>query len=83
MDATLVQHSNVPAPAVETTRMPLSVDAWSVIDRIQKETAEQHQRYMDVMTQSHQAFLDMSAQMMAEIVGDHASVVQAPRSGAE
>ncbi|MGQ9408336.1 beta-ketoacyl synthase N-terminal-like domain-containing protein [Mycolicibacterium gilvum] len=58
---------------------PLSVDAWSVIDRIQKETAEQHQRYLDVMTQSHQAFLDVATQMMTEIVGGRPTGPQAPR----
>ena len=67
-------------PAVQRVDAPLSTDAWSVIDRIQKETAEQHQHYLDVMTQSHQAFLDVSAQMMAQIVGDHATVAQAPMS---
>ena len=67
-------------PAVQRVYAPLSTDAWSVIDRIQKETAEQHQHYLDVMTQSHQAFLDVSAQMMAQIVGDHATVAQAPMS---
>jgi len=68
--------TDVPAPSAEP---PLSTDAWSVIDRIQKETAEQHQRYLDVVTHSHQAFLDMSTQMMAEIVGDRAAAPQAPR----
>jgi len=67
-------------PAVQRVDAPLSTDAWSVIDRIQKETAEQHQHYLDVMTQSHQAFLDVSAQMMAQIVGDHTTVAQAPMS---
>jgi len=67
-------------PAVQRVDAPLSTDAWSVIDRIQKETAEQHEHYLDVMTQSHQAFLDVSAQMMAQIVGDHATVAQAPMS---
>ncbi|PRC41715.1 3-oxoacyl-ACP reductase, partial [Mycobacterium sp. ITM-2017-0098] len=69
---------HLPAPEVSA---PLSGDAWSVIDRIQKETADQHHRFLDVMTQSHQAFLDMSAQMLAEIVGDHSGVDQAPRNG--
>ena len=58
---------------------PLSVDAWSIIDRIQQETAKQHERYLDVVTHSHQAFLDTAAQMMAEIVGDHSAAPQAPR----
>jgi acyl transferase domain-containing protein/acyl carrier protein/NADP-dependent 3-hydroxy acid dehydrogenase YdfG len=69
---------HLPAPEVVA---PLSGDAWSVIDRIQKETAAQHHRFLDVMTQSHQAFLDMSAQMLAEIVGDHSGVAHAPRNG--
>ena len=64
----------------EVIDAPLSGDVWSIIDSIQKETAEQHQRYMDVVTQSHQAFLDMSTQMMAQIVGDPATVAQAPRA---
>ena len=58
---------------------PLSADAWSVIDRIQQETAKQHERYLDVVTHSHQAFLETAAQMMAEIVGDHSAAPQAPR----
>ena len=58
---------------------PLSADAWSIIDRIQQETAKQHERYLDVVTHSHQAFLDTAAQMMAEIVGDHSAAPQAPR----
>ncbi|MCX6483887.1 MAG: SDR family NAD(P)-dependent oxidoreductase, partial [Mycobacterium sp.] len=58
---------------------PLSADAWSVIDRIQQETAKQHERYLDVVTHSHQAFLETAAQMMAEIVGDHSATTQAPR----
>ncbi|WP_082929577.1 type I polyketide synthase, partial [Mycobacterium sp. 852013-51886_SCH5428379] len=71
-----------PAPEVHLpapTAAPLSGDAWSVIDRIQRETAEQHQRYLDVMTQSHQSFLDVAAQMMAEIVHDQSPAPQAPR----
>ncbi len=76
------------APAVEQAvevqaeviEAPLSGDVWSVIDSIQKETAEQHQRYMDVVTRSHQAFLDMSTQMMSHIVGNPAAVDQAPRT---
>ena len=59
---------------------PLSADAWSVIDRIQQETAKQHERYLDVVTHSHQAFLETAAQMMAEIVGDHSAAPQAPRA---
>ena len=54
------------------TPLSRSADAWSIIDRIQQETAQQHERYLDVMTRSHQSFLDMSARMLAEIVGDHA-----------
>jgi acyl transferase domain-containing protein len=46
----------------------LSTDAWSVIDRIQKQTAQQHERYLDTATQSNQAFLEMAAQLVAEIV---------------
>ncbi|MCX2934113.1 beta-ketoacyl synthase N-terminal-like domain-containing protein, partial [Mycobacterium sp. CVI_P3] len=64
----------------EVVEAPLSGDVWSIIDSIQKETAEQHQRYMDVVTHSHQAFLDMSTQMMAQIVGGPATVTQAPRA---
>ena len=45
----------------------LSGDAWSLIDRIQSETVQQHRHYLDVMAQSHQVFLDMSAQMLAQI----------------
>ncbi|MDG4666800.1 type I polyketide synthase [Mycobacterium sp. 236(2023)] len=63
---------HVPAPVVQAPLADLSVDAWSVIDRIQRETAEQHQRYLDVVTQSHQSFLEMSTHMMAEIVGERA-----------
>ncbi len=62
---------------VQAPRADLSVDAWSVIDRIQQETAEQHQRYLDVVTHSHQAFLDVATQMMAEIVGGRSAVPQA------
>ncbi|WP_179474881.1 type I polyketide synthase [Mycolicibacterium vinylchloridicum] len=64
----------------EVIEAPLSGDVWSIIDSIQKETAEQHQRYMDVVTQSHQAFLDMSTQMMAQIVGEPATVTHSPRA---
>ena len=63
-----------PAAHAPAAHAPDSADVWSLIDRIQKETAEQHQRYLDVLTQSHQAFLDMSAQMLADIVGDHGSI---------
>ncbi|PQE02410.1 hypothetical protein CYL16_02430 [Mycobacterium sp. EPG1] len=66
---------HVPAPSVSA---PLSTDAWSIVDRIQRETAEQHQRYLDVMTQSHQAFLDVATQMMSGIVGGPAA---APQNG--
>ncbi|WP_051660158.1 type I polyketide synthase [Mycolicibacterium aromaticivorans] len=62
----------------EVIEAPLSGDVWSVIDSIQKETAEQHQRYMDVVTRSHQAFLDMSTQMMAHVVGDPRAAAQTP-----
>ncbi|MEZ0355177.1 beta-ketoacyl synthase N-terminal-like domain-containing protein, partial [Mycobacterium sp. SA01] len=62
----------------EVIEAPLSGDVWSVIDSIQKETAEQHQRYMDVVTRSHQAFLDMSTQMMAHVVGDPKATAQTP-----
>ncbi|MCV7019288.1 beta-ketoacyl synthase N-terminal-like domain-containing protein [Mycolicibacterium aichiense] len=62
----------------EVIEAPLSGDVWSVIDSIQKETAEQHQRYMDVVTRSHQAFLDMSTQMMAHVVGDPRTTAQTP-----
>ena len=51
---------------------PLSQDAWSVIDRLQRETADQHQRYLDAVAESHQAFLGMATQMMAQIVGNGA-----------
>ncbi|ORB47953.1 type I polyketide synthase, partial [Mycolicibacterium rhodesiae] len=64
----------------EVIEAPLSGDVWSVIDSIQRETAEQHQRYMDVVTRSHQAFLDMSTQMMSHIVGNPVVVDQAPRA---
>ncbi|MEX1174717.1 MAG: beta-ketoacyl synthase N-terminal-like domain-containing protein, partial [Mycobacterium sp.] len=75
-------------PVLATTEMwvpatPLSTDAWSVIDRIQKETAEQHRRYLDTLTQGHQAFLEMSAQMMAEIVGENTDLPRAPTRTAD
>ena len=38
-----------------------------------EETAAQHERYLDVVADSHQQFLDMSTRMLAEIVGDPAS----------
>ena len=72
--------SGAPAPRTASARAaapaddaPLSMDAWSLIDRIQKETAAQHERYLDVVADSHQQFLDMSTRMLAEIVGDPAS----------
>ncbi|WP_432791857.1 SDR family NAD(P)-dependent oxidoreductase [Mycolicibacterium sp. ELW1-p] len=71
----VVQQVEVQAEVIEA---PLSGDVWSVIDSIQKETAEQHQRYMDVVTRSHQAFLDMSTQMMAHVVGDPRTTAQTP-----
>ncbi|NTY60064.1 type I polyketide synthase, partial [Mycolicibacterium sphagni] len=77
--AQVVHHQQAEVQA-EVVEAPLSGDVWSIIDSIQKETAGQHQRYMDVVTQSHQAFLDMSTQMMAQIVGDPATVAQAPRA---
>ncbi len=73
--APVVQQVEVQAEVIEA---PLSGDVWSVIDSIQKETAEQHQRYMDVVTRSHQAFLDMSTQMMAHVVGDPRTTAQTP-----
>ncbi|MBI3691780.1 MAG: hypothetical protein HY239_14300, partial [Mycolicibacterium aromaticivorans] len=73
--APVVQQVEVQAEVIEA---PLSGDVWSVIDSIQKETAEQHQRYMDVVTRSHQAFLDMSTQMMAHVVGDPRATAQTP-----
>ncbi|WP_183516089.1 type I polyketide synthase, partial [Mycolicibacterium sp. BK607] len=73
--APVVQQVEIQAEVIEA---PLSSDVWSIIDSIQKETAEQHQRYMDVVTNSHQAFLDMSTQMMAQIVGGSTTVAQAP-----
>ncbi|ORV80403.1 hypothetical protein AWC07_21340 [Mycobacterium gastri] len=66
--------------AAPPLRASLSTDALSVIDRIQQETAEKHRRYLDAVTQSHQVFLDVSAQMMAEIVGEHAVVSHVPPS---
>ncbi|BBY59783.1 type I polyketide synthase [Mycolicibacterium sarraceniae] len=74
------QQVPVQAQVAEAIAVPVSGDVWSIIDSIQKETAEQHQRYMDVVTQSHQAFLDMSTQMMAHIVGESATVAQVPRA---
>ena len=78
----ILQRIDVGAPAADAL---LSPDVWSVIDRIQKGTAERHQHYLDTMAQSHQAFLDMSAQMLAEITVDRATVPPAPmptRNGA-
>lgn len=43
-----------------------------MIDRLQKETADQHERYLDAVAESHQAFLGMATQMMAQIVGNGA-----------
>ncbi|HTM83664.1 MAG TPA: phosphopantetheine-binding protein, partial [Mycobacterium sp.] len=63
-----------PAPIAEG----LSADAWSLVDRIRQETAEQHQNYLDVMAQSHQAFLDMSVRMLADISGEHAAAESVP-----
>ncbi|SON60447.1 Mycocerosic acid synthase-like polyketide synthase [Mycobacterium simulans] len=68
-----------PTPVPQRIDIPValpSAQAWTLIDSVQKETAEQHQHYLDVMTQSHQAFLDMSAQMLAQIVGDPANAPQ-------
>ncbi|MGY4711373.1 SDR family NAD(P)-dependent oxidoreductase [Mycolicibacterium sp. CBM1] len=84
--APALQTVPAPAPALPRTSVPavtaapaeLSSDAWSVIDRIQRETAQQHERYLDAVANTHQAFLDMSAQMMAEIVGERAAVQHAP-----
>jgi acyl transferase domain-containing protein/NADP-dependent 3-hydroxy acid dehydrogenase YdfG/acyl carrier protein len=70
---------HVHAPEVQVPVAELSTDAWSVIDRIQRETAVQHQRYLDVVMQSHQSFLDMSTQMMAEIIGERAVLPQPQR----
>ena len=64
-------------PTVADVQAPLSTDAWSIIDRIQKETAQQHERYLGVVANTHKAFLEMSAQMMAEIVGEHTAAPQA------
>jgi acyl carrier protein len=44
-----------------------------------KEVSQIDERYLDVVTHSHQAFLDTAAQMMAEIVGDHSAAPQTPR----
>jgi acyl carrier protein/NADP-dependent 3-hydroxy acid dehydrogenase YdfG len=53
-------------------------EAWSVIDRIQSETVEQHRHYLDVMARSHEAFLQMSAQMMDHLIGGGPSAPLAP-----
>jgi len=58
-----------PATSAPMTSPDLSGDAWSLIDRIQSETVEQHRHYLNVMAQSHQSFLDMSTQMLAQITG--------------
>lgn len=57
-----------------------SGDVWALIDRIQGETAEQHRRYLDTMAQSHQAFLEMSSQMLAQITGAPAPAVNPTRT---
>ncbi|BBZ77010.1 hypothetical protein MANY_23470 [Mycolicibacterium anyangense] len=67
----------VGASAPAAAQAPLSTDAWSIIDRIQKETAQQHERYLGAVADTHKAFLEMSAQMMAEIVGEHSAAPQA------
>ena len=79
MAAAPLTHTQVSQPAAAsavtvatTARAPLSQDAWSVIDRLQRETADQHQRYLDAVAESHQAFLGMATQMMAQIVGNGA-----------
>lgn len=61
-------------PAVSTE---LSGDAWGLIDRIQSETVAQHRHYLDVMAKSHQSFLDMSTQMLAQVTGAPAPSVAA------
>jgi len=58
----------VSAPVAAASPVPAD-DAWGLIDRIQQETVAQHRHYLDVMAQSHQAFLDMSAQMLAQVTG--------------
>ncbi len=72
------QHHHAAEPTAAPAE-PFRADAWSIIDRLQKETAVQHQRYLNTVTQSHQAFLDMSTQMMAEIVGNHGAVSEMSR----
>lgn len=75
----LVAEEPAPTPVPQRIDIPVALpaaQAWTLINSVQKETAEQHQRYLDVMTQSHQAFLDMSAQMLAQIVGDSAIAPQ-------
>jgi len=79
------------APAAEmtppTSRAPrlvspppaaMPADAWSLVDRIRQETADQHQHYLDSMAQSHQAFLDMSVRMLAELTGQHPPAATQP-----
>lgn len=61
-----------PEPLQTTLRVDnkdLSHEGWSVIDRIQAETVAQHRHYLDVMARSHEAFLDMSTQMLNSIMG--------------
>jgi acyl transferase domain-containing protein/acyl carrier protein/NADP-dependent 3-hydroxy acid dehydrogenase YdfG len=58
-----------PAASAPTAPTELFGDAWNLIDRIQSETVQQHRHYLDVMAQSHQAFLDMSSQMLAQVTG--------------
>ncbi|TPW08939.1 MAG: putative 3-oxoacyl-acyl-carrier-protein reductase [Alphaproteobacteria bacterium] len=57
-----------------------SHDAWSIIDRIQAETVDQHRHYLDVMARSHEAFLQMSAQMLDHIMGNAPSAPPASRA---
>ncbi|WP_167099229.1 type I polyketide synthase [Mycobacterium sp. DL592] len=83
--APAVQTAPAPAPVLPRTatptpaaaQAPLSSDAWSIIDRIQQETAQQHERYLGAVANTHKAFLEMSAQMMAEIVGERSGGQQA------
>lgn len=84
-------HVQAPPPvatAVTTTPMSstvlpvavdMSTDAWSLIDRIQSETVAQHRHYLEVMAQSHQSFLTMSEQMLAQIVGQPGVAAAAPK----
>lgn len=69
------------APPSMTTPAPtpdIGDDAWGLIDRIQQETAAQHRHYLEVMAQSHQSFLDMSTQMLAQITGAPAPSASLP-----